>query len=272
MDSMQPGASQPEGQPVQPEPASAPTPTPAPIPAPIPSYMPPEPISGGVKAVMVIISILLGLLGSLIAWIYGARNAERDGATLVRIVGMIFTVIWIMSALVFGAAMMLIPGFLMQNQDLLANQVPTTPPAAVNMQAGQPQGIDEAPPEIAAKIAELRETVASAVQTYHTENGVYPTLDELNAAGLLDERFTSDPAHPEQYYIVQVQPWTEAGKPGCNINVQYTGPEANPASGDQQAATVAETPQEAASGSEPGAPVPTHGGHKRGAARWQQYL
>ena len=246
-----------------------------------------EPISGGVKALLVIISILFCPVGSLIAWVYGARNADRPGAGLVRITGMIFTVLSVMIGLVFGAAVMMIPGLITKGQDGFLTQPPAAPPAAaVNMQAGQPQGIEETPPEIAAKIREIRETVSLAVQAYFEEHGVYPTLEELNATGLLDERFAEDPAQPEEFYLVQVVPWTDGGKPGCNVNVKYTGPESKTMGAGQvvtggipESAFAEQSAAEAAAGQvagetqQAGEAAPHHrGSGKRGAARWLHYL
>jgi hypothetical protein len=264
MDSMQPMAS---------HPAPAPAPMP-PVPSTRPAYTPPEPIGGGVKALLIIIAILFSPIGSIIAWVYGARNAERPGASLVRLVGMIFTVLSIMGGLVFGAAVVLIPGLLTKGQDEFLNQAAKPPAAAIGMQAGQPQGINEAPPEIAATIAELRATVADAVQKYYEDKKAYPTLEELNAAGLLDERFAKDPLHPVENYLVQVTPWEEKGKPGCNVNVKYTGPEASgagaSAAGAEQA--MAETAQQVAGSAQQAAPAQRKNSGKRGAERWKQYL
>jgi hypothetical protein len=267
MDSMQPMAG---------PPAPAPAPMP-PLATTRPAYVPPAPISGGVKALLVIISIVLCPVGSIIAWVYGARNADRPGASLVRLVGLVFTVLSLMGGLVFSAAVLMIPDLLAKGQDGFH----TPPPAAgasstaVQMEAGQPQGLDQAPPAITAKIAELRTTVAEAVQTYFKDKGKYPTLAELNKAGLLDERFKADPAHPEPNYLVQVVPWAAEGKPGCNVNVKYTGPEAQGQVGtaaSKQAKAAADATKEAAGSAGQAAPAQRKGSGQRGAERWKQYL
>jgi hypothetical protein len=246
-----------------------------------------EPISGGMKALMLIISILFCPIGSLIAWVYGARNADRPGATLVRLVGMIFTIISIMGGLVFGAAVLMIPGFLTQRQDQFLTQSPVSAPPAASATAKPdlvPVEVAESP-EIQAKKAELKAVVGKAVAAYYDEHKSYATLEELNAAGLLDERFANDPVHPEEGYVVQLKTWTSDGKPGCDVTIKYTG-SATPGmdiaaavgevkpddTAPQQAATAAEPAQDAAAGTAEQTPPPHRGSGKRGAARWKQFM
>ncbi len=253
-----------------------------------------EPLSGGMKALMVIISILLCPIGSLIAWVYGARNADKPGAVLVRLVGMIFTVISIMGWLVLGAAVLTIPGFLDRfaaGQDASLAGTPVVPPpaAAAAARSEQAPAAAAGAQAIQVKQAELRAYIGQAVAAYYTENKKYPTLEELKAAGLLDERFDKDPAHPEEGYLVQVITWTKDGKPGCNVNVEYIGAaapgmdiadaaaDALPGNAGLDQAGAGGTPAaEAAPPATPGAaeqaPPAHHNSGKRGAARWKQFM
>lgn len=247
-----------------------------------------EPISGGTKALMILLAIFIVPIGSIIAWIYGARNSHRDGAAAIRLTGMIFTVIYIMGGLVLGAAILMIPGFLTKGQDDFLAQAPVTAPPA-DPEATETVPAEEMPadpvesPEVMLKKAELKDAVGQAIVAYHEEHETYPTLEELNAAGLLDERFADDPAHPEEGYLVQLTTWTENGKPGCNVNIIYTGEEM-PDMGIASAAgevipggaaagesTPAEPAQHADETTQQAMP-PHRDSGKRGAARWQQFI
>lgn len=280
-------------------------------PAPRPQPGGPEPVGGGIKALMVVLAIFFAPIGSIIAWVYGARNSGRPGSGIVRVVGMIFTVLALMVVLVLGAALMLIPGMMeglmQQGADELDVYVP--PPAAqqqagapdVNMQRTGQGGSDEAPPEIKAVIDELIATVGDAVKQYYMEHGEYPTLAQLNDAGLLDGRFTPDPAHPVEHYEVTINRGGESGQV-ASVNVAYTGPRSDSPSagaadsadgpvtedtpdtgfvadavaggGEVASAAVQEAPADSVGQQQPGLTQRRGGGGSglRGAERWLQWV